>query len=293
MKQKRVLSIQDISCTGRCSNTVALPIISAAGIETPIIPTAVLSTHTGGFKGYTFKDLTDQMEPIEKHWLTFNRPFDAIYTGYLAPRQVDLVLDYIKNFKSKDTLVLVDPAMADQGKMYPGFDLAFARKMATLVSKADITVPNITEAYFMLGKEYKKEYDEPLIRSLLKELAALGPRYAIISGVSFKEGMVGVYSYDKKEDSYDYFATEDIHGYFHGAGDIFASGLISGLMNGLNIKLSTRLAHDLVHTSILKTIEDQEPDVRFGLHFERALFDFIVEIKDMQEGKLTKSKFEK
>lgn len=291
--QKRVLSIQDISCTGRCSLTVALPILSASGLETAVIPTAVLSTHTGGFTGYTFRDLTDDIEPIVKHWKTFDRGFDAIYTGYLAPRQVDLVKDVFKAFKTEKTLALVDPAMADGGKMYPGFDLAFAKKMASLVALADITVPNLTEAYFLLGRPYRKEYDRETIRGLLKDLSALGPNNAIISGLSFDPGKVGVASYDRSRDSFDYFATEDIKGYFHGAGDIFASGLLSGLMAGLSLPLSVRLAHDLVHESILKTLEDQEPDMRFGLHFEKAIPAFLKEIDDMKAGKLTRSRFEK
>jgi len=292
MRQKRVLSIQDISCTGRCSNTVALPILSASGVETAIIPTAVLSTHTGGFDGYTFKDLTDQMLPIKEHWKTLGRDFDAIYTGYLASNQIDIVKEYIDELKTDHTLVLVDPAMADQGAMYPGFDMEFAKKMAELVSKADITVPNLTEAYFMLNKKYTKEYKEKDIKDLLRELTNLGPRYAIISGVSFKKGYVGVYSYDKQNNLYDYFSTKNITGYFHGSGDIFASGILSGLMNGLDLKLSVRLAHDLVHNSILKTLEDEENDMRFGLHFERALPDFINEIQDMQNRTLNTSIFE-
>lgn len=292
MRQKRVLSIQDISCMGRCSLTVALPIISSAGIETIILPTAVLSTHTGGFTNYTFMDLTNQMEPIKDHWKTLNRDLDAIYTGYLAPDQIDIVFDYINTFKKNDTLVLVDPAMADQGKMYPGFDLNFALKMKKLVQKADITVPNLTEAYFMLGKEYKKDYTEEEIRILLKEIALLGPRYSIISGISFKEGMIGVYTYDKKLNEYDYFATKNIPGYFHGSGDIFASAIIAGIENDLNIKLSVRLAHDLVHNSILKTLDDEKEDAKFGLHFEKALLEFMQELKDMKEGKINKSIFE-
>lgn len=290
--QKRLVTIQDISCTGRCSLTVALPIISAASVETAVIPTAVLSTHTGGFSGYTFTDLTDDIKPIGNHWSTFERGFDAIYTGYLAPRQVDLVIDFIDRFKKKGTLVLVDPAMADGGKMYPGFDLAFARKMAGLVAKADITVPNLTEACFLLGIDYPKSYDEKFIKDVLKRLSKLGPRYVVISGVSYKDGRVGVQNYDGLKGEYSYFDTSDVKGYFHGAGDIFASALISGLLNGLNIEQSSYLAHDMVHQSILKTLEDEEDDMRFGLHFEKAIPSFIEEIKDRKEGRLDKSVFD-
>lgn len=291
-KQKRLVSIQDISCTGRCSLTVALPIISAAGIETAVIPTAVLSTHTGGFVGYTFRDLTDDMEPISDHWKNYDRGFDAIYTGYLAPRQVDLVVDFIDRFKGKDTLVLVDPAMADGGKMYPGFDLEFAHKMASLVAKADVTVPNLTEACFLLGVEYPKSYDRAFIENLLRRLGELGPRYSVISGVSYEDGRVGVQSYDKVTGKFSYFDTTDIEGYFHGSGDIFASSLVSGLLNGLDIEQSTYLAHDMVHQSILCTLEDGEEDMKFGLHFERAIPEFIKEIGDRSVGNLDKSRFD-
>lgn len=291
MSQKRVLSIQDISCTGRCSLTVALPILSAAGLETAILPTAVLSTHTGGFSGYTFCDLTDQIKPIEKHWETFERGFDAIQTGYLAPAQVDLMIDLVSRFKKKDTLVLVDPAMADSGKMYPGFGMDFARKMAGLASKADIVVPNFTEACFLLGREYVKNPTRAQAEDVLKGLAALGPSKCLISGLSFEEGKVGVLSYDRKEDSFDYFATKDIPGYFHGAGDIFAAGLLAGLENDLSLPLAARLAHDLVHSSIIATLEDEEKDVRFGLHFEKALPGFIEELNDMRCGERTESEY--
>lgn len=290
-QQKRVLSVQDLSCTGRCSLTVALPIISSAGIETAVIPTAVLSTHTGGFKGYTFRDLTSDIRPILDHWKTLGRSFDAIYTGYLAPEQVDIVKDLIDEFATSKTLVLVDPAMADGGRMYPGFDLSFAKKMKGLVSKADIAVPNLTEACFLLGEEYRKDYDEKYIKDILRGLSSLGPRYAVLSGVSFEKGRVGVMSYDKEKDSFSYFASEDIPGYFHGAGDIFASALVSGILAGLNIEQSTFLAHDLVHASILATLKDQEEDMRFGLHFERAIPLFIKQIEDRKSGKLKSSAY--
>ena len=289
MRQRRVLSVQDVSCTGRCSITVALPILSAAGIETVILPTAVLSSHTGGFTGYTFKDLTDEIPGILDHWETLNRGFDAIQTGYLAPKQIPLVEDLIRRFKKTDTLVLVDPAMADSGRMYAGFDLDFARAMAGLVSRADIAVPNYTEACFLLGEEYVPDPTRERVEGLLKRLSALGPSRVLISGMRFNSGRVGVLSYDAREDAFDFFDTPDIPGYFHGSGDIFAAGLLSGIECGLSFLLAVRLAHDLVHTSILKTLEDQEEDERFGLHFERAIPGFIEEIDRMSRGEQTES----
>ena len=221
-----------------------------------------------------------------------NRPFDAIYTGYLAPRQVDLVKDFVKKFKKENTLVLIDPAMADGGKMYPGFDLEFAKKMAGLVAMADITVPNLTEACFMLGIDYPESYDKEFIHDVLLKLSNLGPRYAVLSGVSYNKGKVGVECYDGKLKTFTYFETTDVKGYFHGSGDIFASALISGLLNGLSIGQSCYLAHDMVHSSILNTLKDQEDDMKFGLHFEKAIPDFIEEIKDRKSGKLVDSIFD-
>ena len=171
---KRVVTIQDISCLGKCSLTVALPIISALGVEAAIIPTAVLSTHTM-FKNFTCKDLTDQIEPISAHWQSEGLGFDAVYTGYLASfEQIDLVKKFFADFKTEDNFTFVDPAMADNGKLYPAFDEKFAKKMASLCAVADVIVPNITEACFMTGSEYRTDYDEAYIKDLLLNLHALG-----------------------------------------------------------------------------------------------------------------------
>ena len=157
---KRVLTIQDISCLGKCSVTVALPILSAMGIETVILPTAVLSTHTM-FKNFTVKDLTDQLIPITDHWKAEGVTFDAIYTGYLgSAEEISIARRIFDEFKGPDTKVIIDPVMADNGKMYPAFDEAYASLNAGLCGSADIIVPNITEACFMTGREYKEEYDE-------------------------------------------------------------------------------------------------------------------------------------
>ena len=168
---KRILTIQDISCVGKCSLTVALPIISAFGVETSVLPTAVLSTHTA-FKDFTFRDLTCDMQGIAKHWKEQNISFDALYTGYLGSfEQLNIVSNLIDNFKTKDNFVIIDPVMGDNGSLYVGFDQAFANSMAKLCSKADIIVPNLTEASFMLKEPYiEKDYDEDYIKQTLKKL---------------------------------------------------------------------------------------------------------------------------
>ena len=147
MAYPKILTVQDISCVGQCSLTVALPIISACGIETCVLPSAVLSTHTAGFKGYTFRDLTDDMPDICAHWQKEGISFDAVYTGYLgSTKQIDYVKNILSTVKKSDGYAVVDPAMADNGKLYPGFDMEFVEAMKTLCGAADYILPNITEA---------------------------------------------------------------------------------------------------------------------------------------------------
>ena len=174
---KRVLTIQDISCLGKCSLTIALPVISALGSEAVILPTALLSTHTM-FDGFTVKDLTDQIEPITSHWKKEGVKFDAIYTGYLGTaEQIDMVKEIFRDFRDENTLVFVDPVMADNGKLYPVFDMDYARKNVELCAEADIIVPNITEGSFMTGMDYREEYDESYIREMLMRLNDLGSHH--------------------------------------------------------------------------------------------------------------------
>ena len=189
MSYKRLLTIQDISCVGQCSLTVALPIISACGIETAVLPSAVLSTHTAGFSGYTFRDLTDDMPAIKDHWIKENIKFDAIYTGYLgSTKQIDYVADIFDSVGVDGCIKAVDPAMADNGNLYPGFDKEFVEAMKGLCSKADYLIPNITEASFLTDMEYKTEYDRKYIDQLIEKMCALGAKNIILTGVSYEEG---------------------------------------------------------------------------------------------------------
>ena len=191
---KRVLTIQDISCLGKCSLTIALPVISAMGVETVILPTAILSTHTM-FKNFTCKDLSDQIEPITAHWRSEGVSFDAIYTGYLGtPEQIDQMKELFRTFRGEQTQIIVDPVMADNGKLYAAFDMDYARKNAELCAEADIIVPNITEAAFMTGMDYREEYGEDYIREMLERLSGLGARISVLTGVSLKKGQTVVIS---------------------------------------------------------------------------------------------------
>lgn len=267
---KRILTIQDISCVGKCSLTVALPIISAFGIEAGILPTATLSTHTA-FKGFTFRDLTEDMTPITNHWAEQNIDFDGIYTGYLGSfEQIDLVLDIFKRF-GDGKLKFVDPAMGDNGKLYPGFDEPFAKKMASLCAAADIVVPNLTEACFMLGKPYMSGgYTKEYIEDILVSLCDLGARRAVLTGVGFTDDTLGCYGYDRETGEFFFDTNERLPKSFHGTGDIFASVCFSCIQRGKTLPEACAIAADFVCDSIKATLSDEKP-IWYGVHFEKVL----------------------
>lgn len=268
MAYKRVLTIQDISCVGQCSLTVALPIISACGIETCILPSAVLSTHTGGFKGYTFRDLSDDIPEIQKHWQKENIKFDAIYTGYLgSARQISYVKDIMKTTGKPGSLNIVDPAMADNGALYPGFDMPFVEEMKTLCGMADIILPNITEACLLTGMEFRTNYDEVYIEELLKKLSESGTGSIILTGVSYRSGSTGVTVYENGHASY--YEHRRIAGGCHGTGDVYASAFVGALMNGYNAFESAKIAADYTVLCIENTQGDKTH--WYGVKFETAL----------------------
>ncbi len=274
---KRIVTIQDVSCVGKCSLTVALPIISAAGVECGVIPTAVLSTHTA-FPKFTFCDLTDEIEPIADTLKELDITFDAIYTGYLgSQRQLQLVESFIDDFKRSETVVVIDPVMADNGELYKGFTPEFAKAMAKLCAKADLIIPNLTEASFMLGIEYNPDYDEEYIRCVLKKLTELGCPRAAITGISLREGEIGVYYYDKKNDSYYSYFNELLPVRYHGTGDIYASATVGALMRGLSYEDALALATDFTLECMRYTVRDENRRF-YGVNFEEALPFYISRI---------------
>lgn len=265
---KRIASIQDISCLGRCSLTVALPVISAMGVECAIVPTAVLSTHTM-FQNFTICDLSDQMMPIARHWQAEKVHFDAIYTGYLASaEQIGDVCAFFDMLTADDTMIFVDPAMADHGKLYPGFGPEFPAEMAKVAARADVLIPNMTEACLLTGAEYKESHDEAYIRDLLHRLVALGAKQVILTGVSFEEGKVGVMSYNSLTGEYFTYFNEKMPGSFHGTGDIFSSVVMGGLMRGLSMEDALKLAVDYTLECIRITDKNE---TWYGVEFERAI----------------------
>lgn len=271
MKQKRLLTIQDYSCLGRCSLTEFLPVVSACGIECVGIPTAVLSNHTAGFRSWTYADLTEYLLPTVEHWKDYNHSFDAISSGYLGTNQVAIVAEIFRRLKEGKTTILVDPAFADSGKVYPGFSDDHVGKMRELLSLADVTLPNLTEACLLTGTPYREDLPLAEIDRMMERLSALGPKEVVVSGLSLAPGKVGCRIYDRPSATFSTYQTSSYRGKYHGTGDLFASSFLSARVLGLSLVDSVRVAHDFVHRSIAETLKDKEPDLYYGVEFEKAL----------------------
>ena len=264
----KILTVQDISCVGQCSLTVALPVISACGVETCVLPSAVLSTHTAGFSGYTFRDLTDDMPAINEHWVKEGITFDAIYTGYLgSAKQIEYVKGLLRTVLANGGVAVIDPAMADNGKLYPGFDMAFVEEMKSLCAQADYLVPNVTEACMLTGVEYKTEYDRAYVDSLLAGLSALGAKNVILTGISYAEGRTGVVVFENG--SYSYYEHEKMAKGSHGTGDIYASTFVGSLVRGKSAYDAARIAADFTLACIQES--QKTPDHWYGARFEPVL----------------------
>ena len=267
---KKVLTIQDISCFGKCSITVALPIISAMGVETVILPTAVLSTHTM-FKDFTVKDLTDQLVPITDHWKKEGLKFDVIYTGYLgSAEEIEIAKKIFKDFGGDDTLIFIDPVMADNGKLYPAFDMEYAKLNASLCGEADIIVPNLTEACFMTDTEYKEDYDREYIEELLGKLAKLGAKKVVLTGIAFNEGKTGVYGLDTVTGEKIVYENDRLDASYHGTGDIFASVSVAAITRGLGLGDAFKIAADYTAKTIETTLENPSKPW-YGVDFESTI----------------------
>lgn len=268
---KNILIIQDISSFGKCSTTVALPIISACGSTGSILPTAILSTHTGpSFSNYTFLDLFDNMKATLYHWENIGIKFDAIYSGYLGKiSHIDLLLDYIPKILKEDGVVFIDPVFADDGEYYPGFDEEYAKAQHRLMKIADFVIPNYSETCLMLGYDYQKlSYSAEELEMLLKGLQALGAKNAIITGVLEGE-LIGATI--RTEDgeiraSFGKYINRDSHG----TGDVFASVFVGEYMRNNDIHEAIDMAVKFVPEAIKETINDDNP-IDYGVHFEKVL----------------------
>lgn len=273
---KKVLSVQDISCVGQCSTTVALPIISACAIETSILPSSVLSTHTAGFKNFTFCDLTGEFAKIINHWKSENISFDSVYTGYLGnTKQVEYVIEIKKCFLKKDGLMIVDPAMADNGRLYPGFDGEYVEAMKRLCKAADIILPNITEACLLTDTEYSEKHDMKFAEELIEKLHTLFDCKVVLTGANPSEDKIAVGIYENGEISF--YTHRKIEKSFHGTGDVYSSAFVGAYLNGKSVFEAAGIAADYTVSCIENTIDDSEH--WYGVKFEPLLPELINAIK--------------
>ena len=268
MQYQRILTIQDISCVGQCSMTVALPIISACGQETCILPSAVLSTHTMGYSFPNIRDLTPDFPGFQAHWQKENISFDAIYTGYLgSTEQIDYVENIFDTMIRPAGKIIVDPAMADNGKLYPAFDQSYVDAMVRLVSKADVVLPNLTEACFLTGTEYRENYDKAFVMSVVEKLHNLGAKCVVLTGIGFDEGMTGVLI--SGENGVDHYQHIRLSKSYHGTGDIYASAFVGSWIGGKTMGEAARIAADYVCQCIRNTVGDDSH--WYGVKFETAI----------------------
>lgn len=276
MDYKRILTIQDISCVGQCSLTVALPILSACGLETAILPSAVLSTHSVGFRDFTFRDLTEDIPAIQHHWQQEGIRFQAVYTGYLgSARQIEMVKDICQNLLVPGGKKIVDPAMADRGELYPVFDMDFVQEMKKLVGEGDIVLPNITEASLLTDTEYREEYDEEYICGLVAGIHRLGAGTVVLTGVSYDAQSTGVLVSEQRKQTY--YRHELLDRGCHGTGDVYASSFVGAYMHGKTVPEAARIAADYTLACIKNTLDD--PDHWYGVKFEPVLGELIEALK--------------
>lgn len=268
----KILTIQDISCFGQCSITVALPIVSAFGIETAILPSAVLSTHTAGFTDFTVRDLTDDLPLIRKHWEKEGIDFDAIYTGFIASiEQLDYIKEIIDSRLKDEGLVFVDPAMADHGEFYNGFDQEFADKMGELCKLGDYILPNTTEACYILHRPWKEEFTNEEMLEMANELSAFTKRFVILKGDTHKEGQLGMIVLDKQEGTCEIVYNDRIDYVSHGTGDVFASAFVGSTMIGKSPTSAAKVAGEFTKMAIEKTVGDENH--KYGVKFEQVILE--------------------
>lgn len=273
---KRIVSMQDLSCVGKCSLSIALPVLAAMGIECACLPTQLLSAHTV-FEGFYSRDLSDSFAPITRHWDETGLEFDGIYTGFLgSTAQVEAARGLVEKFRREGKLCFVDPVMADQGALYHGIDPALPEAMAALCKSARIITPNITEACLLTGTDYRSSHDTAYIHHLLEGLLRLGVETAIVTGIHTDSAHMGVAAMGQNTEPVFHF-THHIPGLFHGAGDLFAATCVGALLLGYSAADSIRLAADYVFSTIRTTAAD--PDARwYGVNFEQTLPELLARL---------------
>ncbi len=281
---KRIAAIHDISGLGKCSLTVALPIISASGVECACLPTALLSTHTGEFSGFTFRDLSDDLRPIASHWRATGAEFDGIYSGYLASaEQAETLSKVIDILAGEKTKIIVDPVMADNGVYYSNHDEQMCLAFRDLCKRADIITPNITEAALLTGMPYMAgPHEEEYISRLFAGLGELCHGIVAITGVCPNAETVGVETCNMKTGERCLAVRPNAPGVFYGTGDIFASAFSALTIRGASLQNATEAAIALVGDCIARTVKRGTPR-RFGVDFEGALPSYILQVADLFE----------
>ncbi len=268
----RVLAINDISCVGKCSLTVTLPILSACGVECVVLPTAILSTHTGGFEGYTFRDLTEDIPAVLRHWKRLGLTFDYIYSGYLGSiSQIDFVMQISKEFLANGGKLIVDPVMGDNGKLYDGFTADYVEKMKSLCRLADYILPNETEACYLTSLPYPLENKAPEAMQALSALC----KNPVLTGLLDGDG-VSIHYLENGEEKV--VSHENVRGFFCGAGDVFASAFVGCLANGLLEEQAISLASAFV-TDCIRRSSKEVADKRYGLPFEKEIYPFLKNLR--------------
>lgn len=272
MMTPRVAAIHDMSGFGRCSLTVAIPILSAMGIQCCPLPTAFLSTHTGGFEGFTFLDMTDEMPKVSAHWKQLGLSFQALYSGFLgSERQISIVEDFIRDFRSPGTVVVVDPVMGDHGKVYQTYTPAMCAGTAHLAAQADVITPNLTEAALLLGVPYENlPAGESGCREIVERLSLEGKRSVVLTGASAGEDETGAVCFDTATGRVETVQTKRVPREFHGTGDVFASVLTGALVQGASLTSAARAAVDFVRLCAERTAAQGLP-MREGVDFEPLL----------------------
>ena len=274
-RQKRILAVHDISCVGRCSLTVALPVLSAMGFETSILPTSILSTHTGGFEGYTYRDLSMDMNPVVDHWHALGLEFDAIFTGWLGTHRHVGNLAHLLDAVGAGAALMVDPVMGDNGRLYATLDADYVSAMRQYCARAQMLLPNITEAALLTGADYPcPGYNRAWVADMLRRLTDMGPQAAVLTGISLAPGRIGAAALDRREERFIYCDDAFIPGMWHGAGDVFASALVGAHLNGTSLDEALRLAVRFTARCIRRT-RDAGTDERLGLQFEGELINLI------------------
>ena len=272
MRTPRVAAIHDMSGFGRCSLTVAIPVLSAMGLQCCPLPTAFLSTHTGGFEGFSFLDMTDEMPRVADHWKTMDMDFKCIYSGFLgSERQIEIVSEFIRDFRKKDTVVVVDPVMGDHGAVYQTYTPAMCEGMVHLAEQADVIVPNLTEAALLLGIPYEKlPTGEAGCREIVERLSLEGRRSVVLTGASAAPDLTGAMCFDAKSGQTENIQVSRVPREFYGTGDVFASVLAGALVKGTDLPEATRQAVDFVRACAERTAEQNLP-IREGVDFEPLL----------------------